>query len=189
LKGGEIVKISKKLLVAIMGLAMISVTGLAALNDTWTSCTIQMHASTAATVSLAQFEDCLQTIPLNTYDWGGVAQGETYQMEYYVMNTGTLGLWITYLPTQVDLGDPQIDMVIICTIIEWGNVPCQVSGTLSEPMLEKDPTAPDQGYFLGPGKWVKIRVELTANSLISGATYDFDFAIHGVQTSAENEEP
>ena len=162
-----------------MGLTMISVTGLVALNDTWTSCTIHMHASTAATVSLAQYSDCLQTIPLDTYDWGGVSQGETYQMEFYVVNTGTLGLFITYLPTQVPFPDPQINMVIMCTIIEWGNVPCQISEAVNIPMVEKDPTNPTQGYFLGPGKWVKIRVELTVNSLISGATYDFDFAIHG----------
>ncbi len=175
----------KKLFAAIIGLAMLSVTGLAALNDTWTSCSISMHASTASTASLGQWEDCLLTTPLDTYDWGGVAQGETYQLEYYIRNTGTVGLYITYLPTDVDLGDPQIAMTIAVKVIEWGNVPCQMFEVdydydqMFNVLPEKDAANPGQGYFLGPGKIAKLRVELTVTSVIAGGTYDFVFAIHG----------
>jgi hypothetical protein len=179
----------KKLFVAIIGLAMISVTGLVALNDTWTSCTISMHASTASTVSLAQFEECLLTTPLNGYDWLGVNQGETYQMEYYLRNTGTVGLYITYLPTDLSWDNNQVRMSIAVKVIEWGNVPCQMfpieedgQTTVNPPnfLPEKDAANPSQGYFLGPGKIVKLRVELTVMSVTAGGFYQWEFAIHGV---------
>ena len=171
----------KKLLAAILGLTMISVTGLVALNDTWTSCTIQMSASTAASASIGQYRYCELTTPFNVYDWGGIAQGETYQLEYYIRNTGTVGLYITYLPTDLSFYDNQARMSIAVTVIEWGNEPCQMwDDNLPFVLPEKDPLNPQQGYFLGPGKIAKLRVELTVASVVAGGVYNFNFTIHGV---------
>lgn len=169
---------TRKLLFSIVGLALIAVTGIAALNATWTSCTIIMHAGTATVVTIAQYEDCTMTIPLDTYDWNGIVQAETYQMEYYVLNTGTVGLYITYLPTDLTFYDDQARMTIWVTVIEWGNNACQ-DNPENFPLPEKDPFNPILGYFLGPGKWIKLRVEMYVDSVVSGGVYDWDFVIHG----------
>lgn len=168
----------KKLLLGIVGLALIAGTGILAWNATWTSCTITMHAGTATVVTIAQFEDCMMTIPLNSYDWNGIVQGETYQMEYYVLNTGTVGVFITYLPTDLTFYEDQARMTIWVTVIEWGNNPCQPNPEDFR-LPEKDPFDPLLGYFLGPGKWVKLRVEMFVESVVSGGVYDWDFTIHG----------
>ena len=176
-------KISKKkLLVAILGLAMISITGLVALNDTWTSCTIQMTANTAASARIFQYKTCaLGFFFFESYNWGGVTQGETYQLEYYIYNSGTLGLYITYLPTDLSFYGNQARMHIDVTVIEWGNEPCQMfTDGLPYVLPEKDPLNPQQGYFLGPGKIAKLRVELTVASVVAGGVYNFNFTIHGV---------
>ena len=169
----------KKLLVAILGLAMISVTGIVALNDTWTSCTIQMTAGTAASASIGQYRYCDLASPFNVHNWGGVSQGEIYQLEYYIRNTGTVGLYITYLPTDLSFYDNQARMSIAVKVIEWGNEPCQM---FEEDFClpEKDPLNPNQGYFLGPGKIAKLRVEMTVVSVVAGGVYNFNFTIHGV---------
>jgi len=148
--------------------------------DTWTSCVVSMTAHSASVVTIGQFEDCLCTIPFNVHDWNGVVQGQTYECKYYIRNTGTVGVWITYLPTDLTFDDDQTRFHFDVDIIEFGT-PCQLDSITPVVMLEKDPS-PGMclvGYFLGPGKVIKIDVMMRVDALVSGGNWAFDFTIYG----------
>ena len=161
---------------------MIAIAALSAaqvLTLTWTSCTITMHAGTASTVSMGQYTDCATTIPIDSYDWNGVTQGNHYELHVYVKNTGTETLWITYLPTILEFYDGQAYMEIYCFVIEFG-VPCQLY-ILDQfpPMPEKDIGDPGRGFELPPGKVIKVDIALYVHMVVSGGEYDWEFNFYG----------
>jgi len=160
---------------------MIAIAALSAaqvLTLTWTSCTITMHAGTASTVSMGQYTDCATTIPIDSYDWNGVTQGNHYELHVYVKNTGTETLRITYLPTFLEFYDGQAQMHIECTVLEFG-VPCQLYIIQPEGLPEKDIGEPWIGFDLPPGKVIKVDIALYVHMVVSGGEYDWEFNFYG----------
>jgi hypothetical protein len=108
----------------------------------------------------------------------GVSQDQIYEFPIYVLNTGTQGLWISYLPHDVFFDDNQSQFSIYCFVVEQG-LPCQLTNIYPFPLPVKNYLNPAQGYFLNPGKVIKILIELHVISLVSGHSYDWDFLIEG----------
>lgn len=168
---------NKKLL-GILGIVVVALAASYAVwSMTWTSCTVSMTAHSASVTTIGQFEDCACTIPFESHDWSGVVQGQEYEVKYYIKNTGTVGVYITYLPTWLFWDENQTRFHIAVDIIEFGT-PCQLD-PMFEPMLEKEPLVCDRGFFLPSGKVIKIDVKLFVESLVSGGSWAWDFTIYG----------
>ena len=169
----------KKLLVGLAAIALVAIVGTQASTLLWTSCSITMHAGTGEVVTIGQYEDCAATIPFNSYDWGAVSQGQVYQVSVFIKNTGNKGVFLTYLPTLLSFYGGQAQFVITVYAVKFG-LPCQLSDiTLPIQLPEKDIGNPGQGFWLDPGKMVKLDVNLLAVMLVSGGVYDFTFTTFG----------
>jgi hypothetical protein len=88
---------NKKLLLGVLSIAIVAVIGIPALMNNWSSCLITMHVGTDnGASSIGQFSDCLCTCPITSYNWGNLAQDQTYEMTVYVKNTGTVSVYLFY---------------------------------------------------------------------------------------------
>lgn len=170
---------SRKLVAGILIIAIAAMSVTRVLMLTWTSCTIHMHAGTASVVNIGQFSDCACTMPIDAWDWDGITQGNTYELHVFVKNTGTEGIYLTYLPTVIEFYDGQATFIITVTVIEKG-LPCQLY--LVDPQFvlpEKDIGMPAQGFWLEPGKVVKVDIQIYVAAVVSGGVYDWDFTFYG----------
>ncbi len=169
----------KKILLALLGIALVSVAGYTALSNMWTSAKIVMHCAPATSVSLALFEgmDCAALNGTTTHNWDGVTQGQTYEWSLFVKNTGSMGLYITYLPTDVWFNESQTHFIIMCKVVKFG-LPCQLNDE-NFTLPEKVAANPVNGFLLPPNKMCKIDVELFVESTVSNSVYEWDFFIYG----------
>jgi hypothetical protein len=167
----------KKALLAIVGIALVAIVANQALSNYWTSAVIHMHCAPAQTVTVALFEDCGMLTPATSHDWDGVSQAQHYEWSIFVYNTGSMGLYITYLPTDKWFDDNQTHFVMTCTVVKFG-LPCQLD-TVNVSLPEKVAAAPATGYFLPATKMIKIDIDFYVESVVSGGSYDWDFTIYG----------
>ena len=199
---------NKKLLLGILSIALVAAIGVPALMDTWNSCTITMHASTGELAGIGQFTDCLCTTPLNTYNWGSLAQEQTYEMPVYVKNTGNQAVKLYFyayptsankwIPTLIGTVYPgfstiyfnnqQASFSFVMTAITHEGAPCELDTVNYNPGYGDVPCKFDSsgmivsgpsGIVLDAGKVQKFDVKMTTGSLVNGATYDFTFTIDG----------
>ena len=168
--------------------ALLSVGSAATL--TWTSCVITMHAGTASTVDIGQYTDCMCTIPIDTYDWNGVSQGNHYELHVYVRNEGTEAVLLTFsaeddrgfkgtvgLIDNLRFYDGQAQMNMSVTSLEKG-LPCQLyAHSMDMPCKEIENN--QIGILLEPGKVLKVDVKLDVIMVVSGGSYDWTFTFHG----------
>jgi len=181
-------EISRRKLAVVIGVALIAVMGIAAYSSTTTfvPCRITMYADPALEWTLGQFQECAAINPFTSYDWDGVVEGEYYQCPVYVKNTGTVGLYITYLPTDVWLSeDPvgsrsyQTHFIITCFVIEHG-MPCELYPVNPPVQLpEKSIANPTGGFYLHPGKVIKVDIVLFVESVVVGEDYTWEFTFWG----------
>ena len=181
---------NKKLLVGALAIALIAVFGASVFSDTWLDTNLTLTASTAATQSMQIFVDCAATTPATSHNFGAIAQGNMYEWTIYVLNTGSEGMWISYLPTSVSGVGGQTALTIKVLVLQYG-VPCEMTdnnipltGTgvtvLPFPLPEKNTAVPSQGFYLMPTKMIKLDIQLTAVSVNVGAQYTIPFEIAGV---------
>ena len=180
---------TRKILAGIFAIvALISVGSAATL--TWTSCTITMHAGTASTVDIGQYTDCACTIPIDSYDWNGVTQGNHYELHVYVKNEGTEAVHLTFVALdsrgydgttgnvdQVQFYDGQAKFNMSISVLEKG-LPCQLYAATGDLPI-KDIANHQQGFLLEPGKVVKVDVKLDVLMVVSGGTYDWTLIFEG----------
>jgi len=174
-------KMSKRRLSLILvGIAMIAVTGFVALSQTWVTASAMMHLTQAgSSAQLKVFWDCGMTGPVTDIDWGPVTSGQRYVRSVFVVNPGTVMLYVTYLPTWWPVPPGQYKFHIEC-FIHMEGTPCQLNKPPSPiPMVEKDINTPTIGYELYPGCMIKVDIRLTVESIEVGKTYDFPFEFHG----------
>src|SRR3972149_1428153 len=88
----EKTKMNKKILLGILGIALVAAIAAPAMMDTWTSCMITMHAGTGDVANLACFSDCLCTQPVTTVNFGALSQDQDYETSVYVCNIGNKAL-------------------------------------------------------------------------------------------------
>lgn len=167
----------KKAIFVLLGIVLVSVAGYSALSNMWTSAVIKMHAAPASSVTLALFEDCNKLVPATAHDWDGISQNQHYEWSIFVYNTGSMGLYITYLPTDVWFDTNQTHFVITVNAVMFG-LPCQLS-TVNASLPEKNPAIPSQGYWLPATKMIKLDIDLYVDSTVSGGVYDWDFTVYG----------
>ena len=190
---------NKKYLLAVLAVALAAIVSVPAIMSTWVSCTITMHAGTGVSGSIGQFTDCLCTTPINTYDWGELAQGTNYQCPIYIKNTGNLKVQLfwyayplganAYIPIgtgvypggcDIAFNSNQVVFNLKVQVIQEPGNPCQLPLLTPGPYIccKFEPNAPwnvktTGGYDLEPGKVIKVDVQLHTNNLVGGATYDF----------------
>jgi len=185
----------KKILVSSLAIMLIAAfAATTVFSDSWVDKGLTLTATATTTQSLALYTDCQASTPATSHDFGMVAQGNSYEWTVYVLNTGALGMYISYLPTAVVGQGGQQAMLISVAVIEYGN-PCQVQGPIPAigfagtgvtalPYLlpEKAPATPEQGFFLMPSKMIKIDIKLTVLSVDAGSVYTIPFTVAGVNT-------
>jgi hypothetical protein len=166
-----------KALFVILGIALVAVAGYQVMSNMWTSSVIHMHAAPSQSVTLALYEDCARLTPATAHDWDGVSQGQHYEWSLFVYNTGSMGLYITYLPTDVWFNDNQTHFIITVNVVKFG-LPCQLND-VSVALQEKNYLLPTNGYFLPATKMIKLDIDLYVESTVSGGSYDWDFTVFG----------
>jgi hypothetical protein len=164
-------------LFAVISIALVSVVGYGALSNMWTSAIIHMHCGTASAVTLALYEDCDRTVLATIHDWDGVSQGQHYEWSIFVYNSADLGLYITYLPTDIWFNDNQTHFIITVNVVKFG-LPCQLND-VNAILPEKDYARPTNGYWVPSRKMIKIDIDFYVESTVSGRSYDWDFTIYG----------
>jgi len=174
-------EISRKKLTAIIGVVLVAAVGISAYSSmtTFVPCSITMRATPNTSLTLGQFTDCATTVPFTSYDWDGVVQGEFYECPVYVKNTGTVGLYITYLPTDLWFLGDEAHFVIHCWVIEYG-LPCELYTVDPAVRLpEKNATIPTLGFYLSPGKVMKVDIVLYIDRIVVGQVYTWTFTFWG----------
>ena len=168
----------KKLSALLIGLALIAITGFAALSQTWSSATFLMRLVEAdPSYKIGVYWCCDMLDEVTEIDWGAVTAGERYIRSIFVANQGTKMLYLTYLPTWYE--NAQYKFHIEC-FIHMEGTPCQLNKPPTPiPMEEKDPITPEIGYMLYAGCMVKIDILLTIEVIEAGMPYEFDFQLHG----------
>jgi hypothetical protein len=159
-------------------------------------------------VSIGLYQDCALTTPVvgamtnpstpplsgrdvagPSHNFGRVSEGNTYEWPIYVVNNGSKQVYITYLPTTFSFDTGQTSGTIAVQVIAYG-LGCETSGTTLTPPLasnalpynlpEKDPSSPQSGFLLWPGKVIKLDVKLHITNIVADATYGIAFEIAGV---------
>jgi hypothetical protein len=168
----------RKAIFVLIGIALVSIVGFSALSNMWTSTSISMHAAPGGSLNLRLFEDCAMLTPATVHDWDGITQGQHYEWSLFVYNPpGSVGLYITYLPTDLWFNDNQTHLIITVNVVQFG-LPCQLSPA-SQALPEKNPLTPANGYFLPATKMIKLDIDLFVESVVSGAVYDWQFTVYG----------
>jgi hypothetical protein len=166
----------KRLGLIFLGIALIAVTGITALSQTWVSATATMHLTeSASTANLKVYWDCGALNPTTDIDWGPVTSGQTYVRSLFVLNTGTVALKVYYLPTWYQ--NAQYKFHIECFVVKDGTK-CQLYDIAKTQMLEKT-DYPTPGYDLPAGTMIKVDVYLTVDMIEVATTYSFEFGFHG----------
>jgi len=175
---------SKKISAAIVAvvLAAVSILSVWAMTSTWSTITMSATSGAANLVTLNEFQDCLTTVPVTSHSWGVIAQDQTYEKAVYIKNTGNMGIYVTYLQRDYWFYDNQAHFTIVPYIIEFG-LPCQLNAVSPRVMMwEKKVTMdpPTDGYWLDPGKVIKVDIELHVNTIVAGGNYNFNLTFYGL---------
>ena len=166
-------KMNKKILLGILCVAAIAVAGTAAFADTWLSKYNNIYVKTGSSQGICLFDDCNARCPAQPWVQC-VEQGGDYEFALYVLNTGTAPVYITYLPTNVNLDGGQTRFTVTVQVIGFG-MPCEMianniplpAGVDSLPFTlpEKNTAAPMSGFPLNPNKMIKLDVTVHVASV------------------------
>jgi hypothetical protein len=164
---------NKKLLLAIVCIAVIGIAETAVFAASWMSKFNNIYLKTGSSQNLALFSDCDATH--TTEDWIQLVQaGGTYGFSAYVLNTGTSPLYITYLPTDISTDGGQTRFHITVNVIGYG-LPCQMvanniplpTGIAALPyaLPEKSTATPNAGFPLNPNNMIKLSITVQVDSV------------------------
>jgi len=171
----------KKAGLILFGLAMMAITGFAALSQQWVTSTIAMRLvqSSAGYGPIKAYWDCDMLHDVVDIDWGSVTSGQRYVRSIFIVNKGNTLLYICYMPTYFN--DTQYKFHIECFVHAEGT-PCQLNKIIPPPPIpEKEDILanPTLGYKLYPGMMIKIDIYLTVEMIEIGKAYVIPFEIHG----------
>jgi hypothetical protein len=186
---------NKKLL-GVLAVELIAIIGgSAAMTMTWTESQISMFAGNASTVSIGLFQDCACSMPFTRHDWDGVVQDQEYEVTAYVRNLGSQGVYITYdLDAQAPMeyvSTPEGDYIVLLfddfqtrfrmnvTVIEGPSMPCQLFPIQLVRLPWKNELNCEHGFYLNPGKVIKIDIILQVDSVVAGGNWQWDFLVEG----------
>jgi hypothetical protein len=169
----EFEKMNKKLLLGILCVAVVAIAGTAAFSDTWLSRYKNIVLKTGSSQNILLFDDCEARIPV--YDnYQNVQQGGLYEFAIYVLNTGTAPVYITYLPTDININGGQTRFHVTVQVIGFG-MPCEMianniplpTGIASLPynLPEKNTATPTAGFPLSPNKMIKLDITVRVDSV------------------------
>jgi len=129
------------------------------------------------------------------HNFGAITVGQSYEWTFYIYNSGSVGQYITYLPTVYGQGEYQTAILITATVLEYGvpgemplpNLTLSGTGVRSLPFTlpEKITEVPILGFYLMPSKMIKIDVKITVVNL-DGTPINIPFEIAGAYVPGVN---
>ena len=186
-----VIKMNKKFVIGIIAIVLIvsaAATVLAqAMNTQWLDVNMPLTATVSSSTSaLTITSDNAAAVPVAAHNFGPITVGQSYEWTFYIYNSGSVGEFITYLPT--NYGSSQTSIGVTATVVEYG-VPGEMplpnltmAGTngavLPYSLPEKLTTNPTQGFYLMPSKMIKIDVKITVSQL-DGTAINIPFEIAG----------
>jgi hypothetical protein len=184
----EIGEMNKKI-VAVLAVALIAVVGTSAfLAITWTgpaTVTLTVNAGSSSSPSITLVSSCVaspgQVFGAYTFP-NGFVSGTTYTVTFYVVNTGSQLVYLYYTPGTFSADDTQTYFTIAATVIEAGNLQCQMNNLATPvPLTVKVGTVCSTSvYALGATAVAKIKVDITVWSINpSGAPWTIPLTIWG----------
>ena len=164
---------NKKLLLGILCIAIIAISASAVYADTWLSRFKNIVLKTGSSQDIILYEDCAATVRVSD-NLQNVKQGGSYEFALYVLNTGTAPVFITYLPTDVNLNGGQTRFHITVDVIGYG-MPCEmIMNNIPLPtcvcnlpiaLPEKNINSPSTGFPLSPNKMIKLDITVRVDSV------------------------
>jgi len=165
-------KMNKKLLLGILCIAVVGIAATSVFADTWLSKYKPIWVKTGSSQGICLFDDCYAMRPSND-EFQCVEQGGVYEFAVYVLNTGTAPVYITYLPTDINIDGSQTRFHITVDVIGYG-MPCEMIAnniippagiTLPYSLPEKSTAAPTAGFPLNPNKMIKLDISVRVDSV------------------------
>ena len=182
---------NKKFVIGIIAIALIASAAAAvlaqAVSTQWLDVNMPLTATVSSSTSaLTVTSDNAALVTTTGHSFGPITVGQSYEWTFYIYNNGSVGEFITYLPT--NYGSSQTSIGVTASVVEYG-VPNEMplpnltlSGTgvraLPYALPEKDTTNPTQGFYLMPSKMIKIDVKITVSQL-DGTAINIPFEIAG----------
>ena len=183
---------NKKMIIGIIAIGLIfsaaaTVLAQAITATQWSDNDLPLTATMAsASYGLTVTSDNAALVATTGHDFGAITVGQSYEWTFYVYNSGSVGQFITYLPTSYGTGQTTIG--ITATVVEYGvpnemplpNLTLTGTGVTSLPytLPEKNTAAAAAGFYLMPTKMIKIDVKITVTNL-DGTPIDIPFEIAG----------
>jgi hypothetical protein len=187
-KNTEIGEMNKKL-IAVLAVALIAVVGTSAfLAITWTApatVTLKVNAGSVNSPGITLVSSCVAGPGPVFSDYTfpqGFVSGQQYTVTFYVVNTGSELVYLYYTPGTFTALDNQVYFTITATVIEAGNLQCQMNVLATQvPLAVKVGTVcSNTAYALGPTAVAKIKVDVTVFSINpSGAPWFIPLTIWG----------
>ena len=167
-------------LLVFLTVALVAVIGFSVVYSmTWTESAVTMTAGTSSTVAIGLFQDCSTTIPFTAYNWGDVVGGQEYEVTCYVKNNGNQAVYLSFQPGGVAFDDLQTHFRIATNVIEGPATSCQLLPITPTPLPLTDSFVCENGFFLNPGKVVKIDIIMFVDWVSTGGSWSWDFLIAG----------
>ena len=182
---------NKKSVIGIIAIVLLVSTAAAVLADDpavqWLDINMPLTATVASSTSaLTVTSDSAALVATTGHSFGAITVGQSYEWTFYVYNSGSVGQFITYLPTIYAASQTAIG--VTATVVEYGvpgemplpNLTLTGTGVQSLPyaLPEKDTTNPTAGFYLMASKMIKIDVKITVSQL-DGTPISIPFEIAG----------
>jgi len=185
---------NKKFVIGIIAIALMVSAAAAVLasgianNSQWLDVNMPLTATVSSSTSvLTVTSDNAGLVSTTGHNFGPISPGQSYEWTFYVYNSGSVGQYITFLPTSYGTGQTSIG--ISATVVEYGvpgemplpNLTLSGTGVAALPFTlpEKDTLNPVQGFYLMPSKIIKIDVKVTVAQLDIGIPINIPFEIAG----------
>ena len=185
---------NKKFIVTVIAIVLLASSAAAVLataaitNSQWLDINMPLTATVSSSTSaLTVTSDNAALVSTTGHNFGPISPGQSYEWTFYVYNSGSVGQYITFLPTSYGTG--QTSMSISATVVEYGvpgemplpNLTLSGTGVAALPFTlpEKDTLNPAQGFYLMPSKMIKIDVKVTVAQLDIGIPINIPFEIAG----------
>ena len=182
---------NKKFVIGIIAIALIASAAAAvlasAVSTQWTDYNMPLTATVSTgTSALTITSDANAAVAVASHNFGSITVGQSYEWTFYIYNSGAVGQYITYLPTNYGMGQTSISLT--ATVVEYGvpgemplpNLALTGTGVTALPFAlpEKNTAIPAQGFYLMPSMMIKLDVKITVSQL-DGTPINIPFEIAG----------
>jgi len=160
----------------------------------WTDYNVPLTATVASSnIALNITSDANAANTVAGHNFGAITVGQSYEWTFYIYNSGSVGVTISYLPTTY--GSGQTSIGVSATVVEYGvkgemplpNLALTNTGASALPysLPEKDTSNPNNGFYLMPTKMIKVDVKITIYQLSTSNAASSDDGTPGINIPFE----